>query len=164
MYILYREQIIDTSLKKAWEFIGDPSNLNAITPPDLDFRIISDLPFKIYDGLMIEYDIRIPFLGYRKWVSEIKHIHEPFSFVDEQRVGPFKLWYHYHELKEVSEGIKFTDKVYYEVPLCCIGKIVHTAFVKKMLTRIFDYRRERLMEILEQDFNAVPKKYLDGRA
>jgi ligand-binding SRPBCC domain-containing protein len=43
----------------------------------------------------------IPFFGRRKWVAEMKYIREPFSFVDEQRVGPYKLWYHYHELFEV---------------------------------------------------------------
>ena len=151
MYTLHREQVIRTSLTKAWEFIRNPANLNAITPADLDFRINSDPPTIMYNGLLIAYDIRIPFLGYQKWVTEIKHINEPNSFVDEQRIGPFKLWYHYHALQQVNEGVKFIDKVYYEVPFYFVGKIVHEFFIKKTLRRIFDYRREKLVEILEQD-------------
>lgn len=164
MYTLYREQVIRTSLKKAWDFIRNPANLNAITPPDLDFRIISDPPDKMYEGLMIEYDIRIPFLGYQEWVTEIKHINKPYSFVDEQRIGPFKLWYHYHALQQVNEGIKFIDKVYYAVPFYIIGIIFHTFVLKKILTHIFDYRKESLTRILEQDNDPVSEKELDKEA
>lgn len=32
MYTIHEEQIIDTSLQEAWDFISNPRNLNAITP------------------------------------------------------------------------------------------------------------------------------------
>ena len=147
MYSLHREQIVDTSIKKAWEFVSNPFNLNAITPTELNFRIISDLPDKMFNGLVINYKIYIPILGYQEWVTEIKHISAPYSFVDEQRIGPFKFWYHYHAFEEVKDGINFIDNVYYDVPFSFLGRIVHRFFVIKMLTRIFDYRREKLTEI-----------------
>ena len=58
-------------------------------------------------------------------------IQEPFSFVDEQRAGPYALWYHYHELTEVEKGIRVIDSVYYEVPYRIFGKVLHFFYYKK---------------------------------
>jgi ligand-binding SRPBCC domain-containing protein len=38
------------------------------------------------------------------------------SFVDEQRLGPYTFWYHYHQIDAEEGRIKLTDRVYYEVP------------------------------------------------
>ncbi len=158
MYTLHREQFVKTTVKRAWDFIKNPANLNHITPADLDFRIISDFPDEMHDGLIIEYNIRIPFIGCKKWLTEIKHIKKPYSFVDDQRIGPYKLWYHYHELQEVDGGVKFIDKVYYEVPFWIIGKIAHSLFIRKLLARIFDYRKNKFMEILESEDQILHEK------
>jgi ligand-binding SRPBCC domain-containing protein len=89
-------------------------------------------------------------LGYRDWLSEIKHIREPYAFVDEQRSGPYKLWYHYHELKEVSGGVEVIDKVHYQIPFGYFGKIAHILFVRRTLMQIFDYRNVMFKKLLEQ--------------
>ncbi|MFZ5572017.1 MAG: SRPBCC family protein [Thermodesulfobacteriota bacterium] len=141
MYLLHREQIVDAPLRAVWEFIQNPANLNAITPGFLDFIIVSDIPETIYNGLIIEYRIRIPYLGYRRWVAEIKHVREPFSFVDEQRVGPYRFWYHFHELKETAQGVRMIDRVYYRTPFSVFGRLAHFFFIQKTLERIFDYRK-----------------------
>ena len=122
MYLLEREQEVRTTIKKAWDFIENPKNLNRITPPDLNFEIVSDVPDRMFNGLNIEYIITIPFFGRRKWVAEIKHIREPVSFVDEQRRGPYKRWHHYHELVETEKGVRIIDRVDYEVPFGIIGR------------------------------------------
>ena len=57
IYRIQKEQIIDTDLETAWNFIRKPSNLNKITPDTLDFNIISDVPDAMYDGLLIEYKL-----------------------------------------------------------------------------------------------------------
>ena len=79
---LYREQTISTELDKAWEFIRTPRNLNRITPDDMSFEIVSDLPEEMYNGLLIEYRIGIPIIGKQIWLSELKHIRERHSFVE----------------------------------------------------------------------------------
>ena len=147
MYRIEREQEINTTIENAWDFIKTPGNLNRITPPELQFVIVSDVPDSMFNGLMIEYIIKIPFFGKRKWVAEIKHIREPFSFVDEQRAGPYKLWYHYHELVKLEKGILVIDKVYYEVPYGVLGKLLHFFIIKKILQRIFDYRAKKFSEL-----------------
>lgn len=141
MHTLHREQIVQTSFETAWDFIQNPANLNIITPDFLDFKIVSNIPSSIFNGLIIEYRIKIPYLGYRQWVAEIKHVREPYSFVDEQRVGPYKFWYHYHELADTGNGVKIIDSVYYQVPFSVFGEIIHILFIKRMLERIFDFRQ-----------------------
>ena len=84
MYTLEREQVIHASLAEAWSFLRDPANLNMITPDDLEFHILSPVPEVMFNGLIIEYRIKIPFLGIKQWIAEIKHIREIHSFVDDQ--------------------------------------------------------------------------------
>ena len=139
-----------TTLKKAWDFIQNPENLNRITPPDMHFNIVSDVPDKIYNGLTIHYRVKIPFLGVTQWVSEIKHVIEHFQFVDEQRVGPYKIWYHQHQLKEVPGGVEIIDNVIYVLPYGIFGKMAHFFFVKHQLNRIFDYRNKLFKKLLEK--------------
>jgi ligand-binding SRPBCC domain-containing protein len=150
MYKIEREQEIRTTMQKAWDFIKTPKNLDRITPAELEFEIVSDVPDNMFNGLIVEYIITIPFFGRRKWVAEMKHIREPFSFVDDQRVGPYRFWYHYHELIEVEKGIRFIDRVYYEVPYGVFGKLAHFFIIKKTLKRIFDYRAEKFKELLSE--------------
>jgi ligand-binding SRPBCC domain-containing protein len=137
---LYRKQVIDTDLNTAWDFISSPKNLDTITPDDMSFEIITDLPATMYDGLLIEYRVGIPIIGRQTWLTEIKHIRERHSFVDEQRIGPYKLWLHYHEITEHPEGVQFIDCVNYVVPFGPCGQLAHAIYVKKQLKYVFDYR------------------------
>ena len=144
IHALYREQTIPTDLNRAWEFISTPANLDAITPPDMSFEIMTDVPDKMYDGLIIEYRVGIPLLGKQRWLTELKHIREGRSFVDEQRIGPYKLWYHYHEIAEVPDGVRFIDRVNYVLPFGPFGGLAHALYVRKQLKHIFDYRRQAM--------------------
>ena len=59
MYTLESTLIVKTTPEKAWKFISSPGNLNQITPDNLDFNIISKVPDEMYNGLIIEYKIKI---------------------------------------------------------------------------------------------------------
>ncbi len=141
IHTLYREQTIDTDLDTAWDFIRRPENLNKITPEDMHFEIVSEVPEHMRDGLIIEYRIGIPLLGKQAWLSELKHIRDRHSFVDEQRIGPYQLWYHYHEITESPGGVRFIDRVHYALPHGPLGAIAHLLYVKGQLKHIFDYRK-----------------------
>lgn len=113
------------------------------------FSIVSDVPDTMRSGLLIEYAIRIPFLGRQRWLTEIKHVVDGRSFVDEQRVGPYRLWYHYHEIAPAEEGVRFRDHVTYAMPFGPLGELVHRLHVSGELRRIFDFRERAMREILE---------------
>ena len=149
IYQLCDEQTIATDLDRAWEFIRKPENLDRITPDDMPFEIMSEIPEQMYDGLIIEYRIGIPLLGKQSWLTEIKHVREKHSFVDEQRIGPYRLWYHYHEITPTENGVRFRDHVHYSLPYGPLGSMAHVLFVKKQLRHIFDYRKTALNEVFQ---------------
>ena len=144
MYILERQQRVTASMEQAWAFLQNPANLDRITPPDLQFRIVTDVPAVMFNGLIVEYRITIPLLGTHAWVTEIKHIREGHSFVDEQRLGPYRFWYHYHEMQQMNDGVLLIDKVFYQPPFGLLGRLLHRIYIRRTLERIFSYRRERL--------------------
>ena len=144
MYILEQQQKVSGSLEQAWAFLQHPANLDRITPPDLKFRIVTEVPAVMVNGLIIEYRITIPFIGTHAWVTEIKHIRQGISFVDEQRLGPYRFWYHYHEIRQEEDGVLLIDRVHYQPPLGILGRIVHRLYIRRTLERIFDYRHQRL--------------------
>ncbi|HKK17215.1 MAG TPA: SRPBCC family protein [Opitutales bacterium] len=148
IHTFYREQTIATDAGRAWRFISAPANLDIITPPDMSFEIVSEVPDSMYDGLLIEYRVGIPLLGKQRWLTELKHIREGHSFVDEQRIGPYKFWYHYHEVSAAEGGVRFVDKVHYVLPFGPLGSLAHQLFVKWQLQKIFDFRQQAMQQQL----------------
>ena len=144
---LKQSQTLPVDREVLWEFISVPQNLNKITPPDMAFEIIGESPEKTYTGLLLEYRVKVPLLGWSTWLTEIKYVHEGVSFMDEQRVGPYKLWLHTHKLEDVDGGTRMTDDIRYIVPFGPIGWIANALFVRQTLRRIFDYRRVKMEEI-----------------
>lgn len=149
MYQLYREQLLKASKEQLWAFISRPENLNEITPPELEFTIKNQVPDKMYPGLIIQYQVKLPWLGTQDWVTEIKHIIEGRQFVDEQRIGPYKFWYHYHALEETENGVRMIDQVSYLPPYGSLGKAANTLFISRQLDSIFGFRKK----VMEQRFN-----------
>ena len=115
----------------------------------MGFDVKTELPEKMYEGLMIEYTVK-PLLGIpMNWITEIKTVKELEFFVDEQRKGPYKIWHHEHHFKEVEGGVEMIDIVSYELPLGFLGKIMHPILVRKKLEEIFDYRFRTVEESID---------------
>ena len=147
MYSMFQSQTLPVDREKLWKFVSVPQNLNQITPSDMAFKMIGTPPDQISPGLFLEYKVKIPLMGWTPWLTEIKYVEEGFSFVDEQRVGPYKLWLHTHRLEDVEGGTRMTDEIRYQIPFGFFGKFAHFLFVRRTLKRIFDYRRKKLDEI-----------------
>lgn len=147
MHQLKATQNLPISLEEAWDFFSSPHNLSVITPEYLDFVIKSELPEKMHPGMMIVYTVR-PLLSIPlTWVTEITHVENLKFFVDEQRVGPYKIWHHQHHFRSVSGGVEMSDVVDYKLPLGALGKIFHPFLVQPKLEEIFAFRRDKLKEI-----------------
>lgn len=149
MYQLKREQFVKASLEECWNFFSSPKNLKVITPDYMGFNVKTEIPEKMYEGLMIGYTVK-PLLNIpMEWITEIKHVQDQKFFVDEQRKGPYKIWHHEHHFEEVEGGVKMLDIVTYELPLGFLGKIAHPILVKNKLNEIFDYRVKKVNEIFK---------------
>ncbi len=144
VYRLKRTQILPVSLDVAWDFLCRPEHLRDLTPPGVGLTVTSDLPDRMYPGLIITYRLGLYSMFYFNWVTEITQA-EPLSyFIDDQRSGPYKLWHHEHRLRSVEGGVEMEDLVHYALPFGVLGRMVHVAVVKHQLNAIFDYRREAL--------------------
>ncbi|MEO5754225.1 MAG: SRPBCC family protein [Chthoniobacterales bacterium] len=144
IYQLERKQMVSLGLDECWRFFSDPRNLKKITPPEMNFVIKSRLPAEVHPGLMIEYTVA-PLLGIPlTWLTEIVSVDAPHRFVDEQRVGPYRLWHHEHYFQEVESGTEVHDLVTYVPPLGPLGALLNRWLIRPQLERIFDYRREHL--------------------
>ncbi len=151
-YQIKREQFIPASLDLVWDFISSPRNLKKITPDYMGFDILdNELPAKMYPGMVISYHVK-PVLGIKTlWVTEITHVKDHHFFMDEQRIGPYKLWHHQHILEEKDGGVLMKDIVSYAPPLGVLGNIANTLFIKGKLKEIFDYR----IVAVEKEFGVV---------
>lgn len=147
IHTLYREVALATTMEACWDFLKNPQNLNDITPTDLDFRIVSPVPERMYNGLLVEYRIRIPLFGEQTWLTEICHVCDCKSFVDEQRYGPFRFWHHFHEIEARKDGVLSRDRVHYIMPFGMVGELLHRFYVRATLERIFSYRQTRLQQL-----------------
>ena len=125
-------------------FFAEAANLEAITPPELRFRIRTPLPIEMREGARIEYRLSlfgVPF----GWTTEITRWDPPYSFVDEQIRGPFRLWRHEHVFADAAEGkeTRMRDRVDYALPFAPFGELVHP-IVASRLDRIFSFRRDEI--------------------
>ena len=147
MYQIKKKQFVKTDLDTCWDFFSSPKNLKVITPDYMGFHVKTDVPDKMYEGLMIEYKVT-PLLNIpMNWITEIKYVHDKKFFVDEQRKGPYAMWHHEHHFEEVDAGVMMTDIVSYRVPLGILGKLAHPIVVKGKLEEIFDYRFQKVEEL-----------------
>ena len=145
------EQFLNTTLDNLWDFVTSPQNLKKITPKYMNFVIESENRLeKIYPGMIICYKVspilKIP----TTWVTEITHVKKNKLFVDEQRVGPYKIWHHEHLFRVEGEGVLMIDIVSYKLPFGIIGKLLNTLFIKNKIQDIFNYRFNKLDEIFNQ--------------
>ena len=147
IYRFKKNQKLPMTIDQAWEFLSDPKNLKTITPNYMGFSILNEENCKMYAGQIIQY-IVTPVLGIpTKWVTEITHVKDKEYFVDEQRFGPYSLWHHKHFIKKIKGGIEMIDIIDYKLPLGLLGRIANPILVKPKLNEIFNYRKEKLIEL-----------------
>lgn len=150
LFKLETVQRLPVPVAEAWDFFSNASNLARITPPDLGFEVTSELPDRVYPGLIITYRVR-PLLGIPvTWVTEISHVREHELFVDEQRFGPYRFWHHQHLFREVPGGVETRDIVHYALPPG--GGLARRWLVAPRLQEIFDFRRV----VLEREYGTLP--------
>jgi ligand-binding SRPBCC domain-containing protein len=140
-------QKLPMTLDESWDFFSDPRNLPKITPPWLNLKITSDLPAKMYEGMIITYKV-YPFLGIpSNWVTEITQLREKEFFIDDQRFGPYKFWHHQHHFKEIDEGIEMTDIVNYALPFDLLSRPLNELLIRKKVKEIFKFREKVLVNL-----------------
>ncbi|NKB90449.1 MAG: CDP-paratose 2-epimerase [Acidobacteria bacterium] len=143
MYDLETEIFLPRRLDEVFAFFADARNLETLTPSFLSFSVITEGEIDMRPGALIDYRLRVRGIPL-KWQSEITAWEPPFRFVDEQRRGPYRVWHHEHTFEEVEGGVMARDRVRYDH---IGGRLVNRLIVGPDVTRIFDYRQEKLLEL-----------------
>lgn len=145
-HVLHRTQTVERPREEVFAFFADAANLQRITPPELDFEILTEQPIGIRKGALIDYRLKLRGIPV-KWKTEITDWNPPHSFVDTALKSPYKQWIHLHKFADGGNGETIMeDIVRYRLPLEPLGDLAHW-YVKKELKYIFDYRRKAIEEI-----------------
>ena len=145
-HILERRQIIERPRAEVFEFFADAANLERITPPELNFHIITPQPIDVKKGTLIDYQLKLRGIPLT-WKTEITEWDPPHAFIDTALRSPYKQWIHRHIFEESAPGETIMkDVVRYRLPLEPLGDLAHF-YVKKELKYIFDYRFKIIEEI-----------------
>ncbi len=149
VHVLQREQRLDLPPERVFPFFADASNLEAITPPLLRFRVVTPAPIEMREGTFILYALRLRGLPIR-WDTLIQSWEPPHRFVDVQVRGPYRLWHHTHELERLDGGAAtlMRDTVRYSLGFGAPGEVAHRLLVRRELDAIFDFRERRVPALL----------------
>jgi ligand-binding SRPBCC domain-containing protein len=148
--LLSREQWIERPIEDVFAFHSDASNLERITPPWLQFSVITAAPITMRAGTVIDYRLRWHVFPLR-WTTRIEVWDPPHRFVDIQLRGPYRLWHHTHTFEERHGGTLIRDEVRYQLPLGCLGNALHRLRIRRDLESIFDDRAARVRGILQPE-------------
>jgi ligand-binding SRPBCC domain-containing protein len=150
-FVLEGTQVVPGDLPTVFAFFKRPENLERITPPWLNFRILSTSTPDVRVGTRIRYRLSLNGIPLT-WESLISRYEENVLFVDEQLRGPYRRWVHLHGFREVPSGVEVSDRVDYELPFGPLGRIAHAVMVRRQLETIFGYRRR----VMEEFFGRMP--------
>ena len=133
-------------------FFADAGNLQHLTPPWLDFQIVTPLPIEMRVGALIEYRLKVHGVPIG-WRTGITTWEPPHRFVDTQLKGPYWHWVHTHRFEEVAGGTVVSDEVDFAVPG---GWPVEKFFVRRDLTAIFLHRQHATLDAFGATAAAPP--------
>jgi ligand-binding SRPBCC domain-containing protein len=141
-----REQWLSRPLEEVFLFFGDVRNLQILTPPWLNFEILTPGVITMHPGTLIDYRLRLHGIPLR-WQSEITIWDPPHRFVDEQRRGPYRMWCHEHQFEGRSGKTLVRDHIRYAVPG---GWLINSLFVARDVEEIFCWRGKKLQDLFRE--------------
>jgi uncharacterized protein (TIGR01777 family) len=143
---LLTEQWVAKSVGEIFNFFSDAKNLEILTPPWLNFKILKVSTERMQEGTRLDYRLQlhgIPFY----WQSLITDWRAGVRFSDRQTRGPYAFWHHTHEFIEKDGGTVIRDRAKYKVPLGVPGDVVLHGFIRRDLEKIFSYRHAKIAEL-----------------
>ena len=133
VFKLQYSQTVNASLDEVFVFFSNPENLSVLTPEKLNFTILTPTPIVMKEGQIIDYTIKL--LGFNgRWRTIISEYNGKNKFVDQQLKGPYSMWHHTHEFKELNGSINMIDTISYVMTFGILGQIVNKFWVKTAYT------------------------------
>ena len=145
--IFIENQWLNKSPEDIFDFFSEVKNLEKITPSHLSFKVLNMSTPQIQEGSIIDYRLKLHGIPFN-WKTLITSFNKNDSFIDQQEKGPYKKWLHTHTFKKSAGGTLIRDHVVYKIPLGTVGRFITGTYIKKDLSKIFNYRKE----IIKQEF------------
>lgn len=139
-------QWVEKDKDSVFSFFSKAENLEVITPPWLNFKIVKKSDAEVNEGTLIDYRLRIKGVP-ASWKTLISQWSPPHAFIDSQLKGPYTKWHHTHRFTSIQNGTLMTDEVIYKVPMGPIGHIVREIMIAKDVAMIFEYRNKIIKEL-----------------
>ncbi len=133
------EALLPAPLDRTFAFFADAANLERLTPPWVNFRILTPMPVVMREGLEIDYRIAIHGVP-MPWRSRIDVWEPGVRFVDRQIWGPYRWWRHEHRFEAVGSATRVIDEIAFVPRL----RRVSGRMVRRDVERIFAYRQQAL--------------------
>ena len=134
-----------------FEFFGNATNLEKITPKMLGFKVLTPTPIEMKPGTLIDYKLKVRGVPIR-WRTLIATWDPPHKFTDEQLKGPYQRWHHTHTFTEENGGTRCDDLVDYRPPGGPLAPLINKLAVQRDVEKIFAYRAK----VLEEMFGSTP--------
>ncbi len=148
MHFLTTTTVINKPLSEVFEFFSNAENLNKITPPDMQFKILTPLPIIIKKGTLIDYKIKVNGIPFN-WQTEITEWEPNKRFIDKQLKGPYRVWIHEHTFEEKDGKTIMNDHVQFLSPGWFLEPIINKLFIEKKVKGIFAYREKILTNLFK---------------
>ncbi len=142
-YIFETSHWVPYPVADVFEFFKAAENLEKITPPWLNFKILKTSTPDIEEGTLIDYRLKLYGVP-MYWKTEITSWQPPYQFSDSQLKGPYSKWVHTHRFEAKDGGTLMSDRVEYRVPGWIFGSIAHKFFIRNNVEQIFAYRLEQI--------------------
>ena len=142
-YVLRSNQRLPGTPEEIFPFFSDPSNLERITPKNLNFRILTPRPIEMREGTVIDYRIKVRGIPLG-WRSVITAWEPPFRFVDDQVRGPYRKWVHEHAFVQDGSTTIMKDTARYKV---WGGALMNRLIIQRDVMNIFRSRTKILSEL-----------------
>ena len=129
-------------------FFARPDSLERLTPPAFRLRLLTP-EVTLSTGAVLDFRLRWLGVVPLRWRAFVREWDPPFRFVDVQVRGPYARWEHRHRFLEEGGGTWVEDRVTYRLPLGPLGRAAHALLVRRQLRELWDYRHQRLAELVK---------------
>jgi len=149
-HTLRTTQWVPCKIEQVFDFFSDARNLERLTPPWLNFRILTPDPIVVQKGTHIRY--RLGWHGLPMyWTTEIRSWQPMARFSDAQISGPYSLWHHTHSFIAEGNGTRMNDVVRFRLPFGPFGRVAYKLKVRADVEKIFAYRHQAVEELFGRE-------------
>jgi len=145
-HLIHFHQWIPKPVEEVFSFFSDEKNLEAITPPWLNFHVLGKSTPEVAQKTEIDYRLKIHGVPVH-WRSRIVNWEKNQAFTDIQIKGPYSRWEHFHRFIPMKGGTYIEDRIIYQTPGGAALEPVIGQWVKRDVQKIFSYRRKKITEV-----------------